>query len=154
MTVDFWPNWGRGGRSHMGCLLPMSRRRPVALCEHQQGSCSSSIGLFHGRAESSAAARPGLIGSSYGAGCRFRVGSRRQSSGRGWRYRRVEPVLPAPHVPAAKVAAVIPIGIKLPATESQARELVPLLREGEEQVIKVWRELKETYGDAPAARRR
>jgi len=38
-------------------------------------------------------------------------------------------------------------------TESQARELVPLLRKDEQAVVEVWRELKEEYGDDITAER-
>lgn len=40
-----------------------------------------------------------------------------------------------------------------PATESQARELAPLMRQDETAMIETWRELKETYGDQVTAAR-
>jgi len=50
-------------------------------------------------------------------------------------------------VDAARVAAALtPIGV-IPANEAQARELVPLLRQDEAEVIEVWRELREQYGE-------
>ncbi|MGH2715034.1 MAG: DNA methyltransferase [Thermoleophilaceae bacterium] len=45
-------------------------------------------------------------------------------------------------VQAAEVGTMVPI-----ENERQARELVPLLREDEQEVIAVWRELRAEYGD-------
>lgn len=49
-------------------------------------------------------------------------------------------------IESAQVATLLsPIG-ETPRTESQARELVPLLRQDEAAVVEVWRELKEQHG--------
>lgn len=55
---------------------------------------------------------------------------------------------------AAVAEAVSPIGdIEPPANEAQARELVPLLREDEQQVVEAWRELRKEHGDSLTAER-
>jgi phage N-6-adenine-methyltransferase len=59
----------------------------------------------------------------------------------GWSSRHVNR-----NIEAAKTAEIMrPIG--LIQTESQARELVPLVKADEQEAVKVWQELKEEYGD-------
>ena len=54
-------------------------------------------------------------------------------------------------IQAAEVAGILlPIG-SIPATESQARELVPLLREGEQEVIEVWSDANSLHAAMKAA---
>jgi hypothetical protein len=55
---------------------------------------------------------------------------------------------------AAAVEAVSPMGdIEPPSNERQARELVPLLREDEQQAVEAWRELRQKHGDSVTAER-
>ncbi len=56
-------------------------------------------------------------------------------------------------IQAAEVVGVLGTMVPIPATERQVRELVPLLRQDEQAVVEVWRELKETYGDAVTAQK-
>ena len=53
-------------------------------------------------------------------------------------------------IEAARVASLLPIG-NTPTNEAQARELVPLLRKDEAEVIEVWRELRDQYGEEVTA---
>jgi len=51
---------------------------------------------------------------------------------------------------AAKVTGLLEsstIVEQLPSTESQARELVPLMRQDEAEMVETWNELREKYGD-------
>lgn len=50
-------------------------------------------------------------------------------------------------IDAAKVAGLLSPTGDAPATESQARELTPLLREDEQLVGEVWKEVKEEHGE-------
>jgi len=50
------------------------------------------------------------------------------------------------HIEAARVAALLPIG-NMPATESQARELVPLMHDDERLVAETWQEIRDERGD-------
>ena len=51
-------------------------------------------------------------------------------------------------------AVVSPIGdIEPPKNEAQARELVPLLREDEQEVVEVWRDLRAEFGHDVTAKR-
>jgi N6-adenosine-specific RNA methylase IME4 len=54
------------------------------------------------------------------------------------------------HIQAAEVAKALPIG-NGPANEAQARELVPLAREDETQVLEVLTELRAEHGEAVTA---
>jgi N6-adenosine-specific RNA methylase IME4 len=55
------------------------------------------------------------------------------------------------NIQAAELARALPIG-NGPKNEAQARELVPLAQEDEHQVLEVWDELREEYGDDVTAR--
>jgi site-specific DNA-methyltransferase (adenine-specific) len=50
-------------------------------------------------------------------------------------------------IDAAKVSELVSTMVDTPPNERQTRELVPLLREDEQVLVTVWRELKTTYGD-------
>ena len=55
-------------------------------------------------------------------------------------------------IEAAKVACLLPIGnTPIPATESQARELAPLMRQDETEMVDTWHELQAQYGDKVTA---
>jgi site-specific DNA-methyltransferase (adenine-specific) len=54
-------------------------------------------------------------------------------------------------IEAANIAQLLPIGNR-PATESQARELAPLVRQDEQEALDVYRELREEHGDKLTAR--
>lgn len=54
-------------------------------------------------------------------------------------------------IEAAQVAGLLPIG-NTPANEAQARELTPLLKADEAEVVTVWRELKAEHGENVTAR--
>jgi hypothetical protein len=54
---------------------------------------------------------------------------------------------------AAVSTTVDSAGLPPPANEAQARELVPALREDEQQVVEVWRELREEFGEDVTANR-
>lgn len=57
-------------------------------------------------------------------------------------------------IDAARVTALIsPMGEIRPSNERQARELVPLLREDEQEVVHAWHELLAEYGDDVTAAR-
>jgi hypothetical protein len=56
-------------------------------------------------------------------------------------------LLDAGRVVAALETAVPQTGEWLPSTEAVARELVPVLRNGEREVVEVWRNLRERHGD-------
>lgn len=52
---------------------------------------------------------------------------------------------------AADVVGTLGTIVPIPVTESQARELVPLLRQDEAEMVKTWGELRERYGDKVTA---
>lgn len=60
-----------------------------------------------------------------------------------WTHRHANRLIESAEV----VHSLGPIGPILPATESQARELVPLMRQDEAEMVETWNELRETYGD-------
>jgi hypothetical protein len=57
-------------------------------------------------------------------------------------------------IDAARVSTIVDnAGLPIPANEAQARELVPVLRQDEQQVVDVWQKLRAEYGDDVTAER-